>query len=174
MKKIHFAVSLLTACIFLAAVVPAVALDFNTKEKDAQKNGNLVAAILKLKDAKPEVLSGQAQQMSVSDLTKKIYPMLGKPVKITGKVYKVEELPATEGMRGTWTEVMMLAKNPNSPLGATTIDFLYKGDSANLNANDVITVAGYLLGTYDSPNAVGGTVECISLAGDSFDKKGHR
>ena len=148
------------------------AISFNTSDKNVLTNGNFPVAADKLNEYTPEALSRMAQQIPVADITKKIYPTLGKAVKITGQVYKVEELPPDKELSGVWTEVLMLAKNPNSPMGSTTIDYLYKGDSSRINSGDIITCSGYLVGTYESPNALGGTVEAISFVGNYFTKQG--
>lgn len=150
--------------------VSGAAEQFNTTDKDLITNGNILVAVKKLKDIKPEELNASAQKITMTELTKKIYPSLGKPIKLTGKVYKVEELPPDANLPGVWTEVLLLTKNPNSPMGVTTLEFLYHGDSNNINAGQFITCTGYLVGTFDSVNAMGGSVEGVLLMGNHFAK----
>lgn len=164
---LHF---LLALSLLFCTSVAVAAEQFNMEDKNMLTNGNLVTAVLKLQDTKPEALEASAQAMPVADITKKIYTSMGKAFKITGKVYKVEEMPPNSDLPGTWTEVLLLAKNPNAPMGITTIDFLYKGDSAHINSRDIITCSGYLAGTFESQNAMGGAVEAISLVGNHFKK----
>ncbi|MDR2551423.1 MAG: hypothetical protein LBD10_14630 [Desulfobulbus sp.] len=156
----------------LLFVRSSFAAEFNQQDKNSQTNGNMLIAIDKVQKTKPEDLVKSAQPMSASDVTKKIYTTLGKAVKLSGKVYKVEEMPPNDLFPGTWTEVLIMAKNQNAPLGVTTIDFIYQGDSSKINAKDVVTCTGYLVGMHDSENAYGGKVEAIVLVGNHFEKKG--
>jgi hypothetical protein len=145
--------------------------EFNSTDKNVVSNGNLPVAADKLKGFSPEALWGQAKQMPVSDITKKIYKSIGKLWKVKGEVYKVEELPPSFGLSGIWTEILLGAENPNTLVGLTTIDFIYKGDSSNANSGDVIVCAGYLIGTYETQNTMGGTVEEVVLVGNYFEKQ---
>ncbi len=145
---------------------------FNTEDKNALTNGNMVIAVLKVQTVSPEELEKTAQSIPVSDLTKKIYTTIGKPVKIRGKVYKVEELPPNDAIPGVWTDILLLVNNKNAPLGATTVEFMYKGDSSNIDSNDVVTCTGYLVGTYENHNAFGGKIEAVMLVGNHFKKEG--
>lgn len=145
--------------------------EFNQSDKDATTSGNIFIAIKKLENTSPEDMNKSSQLMPVADVTKKIYTTIGKPIKIRGKVYKVEEMPPNSDLPGTWTEVLLMAKNQNAPMGAMTIDFLYKGDSAHINSKDIVTCSGYLVGTYESANAYGGKVEAIMLVGNHFKKE---
>ena len=71
-------------------------------------------------------------------------------------------------MQGSWSEILMLVGNANSPLGATTVSFIYKGDISEVNSNQTITCAGYFIGTYESQNSMGGMVEGVVLVGNKL------
>lgn len=143
---------------------------FNMTDKDVQSNGNIAVAAEMLKASSPNEIWSRATSISVSDLSKKTASSVGQTWKVSGEVYKVEEVAASTGLAGKWTEVLLLAQNPNSPVGSTTIDFLYNGDSSEVNSGDSITIAGYLAGSYESQNAMGGTVEALAFVGNKFVK----
>jgi len=142
-------------------------LDFNTSDKSITANNNLVVAADRLKGEQAGSLLGKSEKVVASKLTKSPYSSLGKIFRISGRVYKVEELPPSLGLKGSWGEILMLVGNPNSPLGATTVDFIYNGDISQINSGQSITCSGYFVGTFDSPNAMGGTVEAVVLVGNS-------
>ena len=142
--------------------------EFNMSDKSITTNGNLIVAASKIMNSTPTQVWQAAQPVSPAKITKSPYSSLGKLCKLTGSVYKVEEFPPTPNLTGQWAEVLMLAGNPNSPLGTTTVDFMYNGDIDRINANTYITCAGYFIGTYESQNAMGGTVEGVVIVGNSF------
>ena len=141
--------------------------DFNTSDKAISSIGNMAVAAERIKEETPGNLFGKSELVAASKLTKNPYSSLGKVFRMTGKVYKVEELPPSLGLKGAWGEILMLVGNPNSPLGATTVDFIFKGDISQINSGQRITCSGYFIGTFDSPNAMGGTVEAVVLVGNS-------
>jgi hypothetical protein len=98
-------------------------------------------------------------------ITKSPYSALGKPYKIVGEIYKVEELPPGR-YEGRWSEILLLTPNPNSPHGVTTVDYIFNGDISKIRSGQRVVCAGYFVGTYDSPNAIGGTVEAIAFVGN--------
>ena len=108
----------------------------------------------------------EAQIITAETITKSPYSAIGKLHKISGEVYKTEELPPDK-FKGRWSEILLLTKNPNSHLGVTTIDFLYNGDTSHIKSGKVITCAGYFVGTFESENAMGGKVEAITFVGNN-------
>lgn len=137
---------------------------FNTSEKDIVSNGNLAAAV--------ELLGGNSGQpwdtikkTTIESISKSPYSAMGKLYSISGKVYKVEELPPSLGLKGDWSEIIMLANNPNSALGASTIDCIYSGTVDKIKAGRTATCSGYFVGTFESQNAMGGMVESYVFVG---------
>lgn len=63
--------------------------------------------------------------------------------------------------------MLLLTDNPNSPLGITTIDFIYNGDISKIKSGQIITCAGFFIGTFDSANAMGGRVEAVTMVGNN-------
>lgn len=141
-------------------------LSWTTNNKNAVENGNMQVAIALLSTSNA---LEKAEKTTAATLTKRIYACIGQPWKLSGEVYKVEELPPGT-FEGNWTDVLMLSQNPNSPAGVTTVEFVYRGDSSQVNAGETIEACGFLLGSYESQNALGGTVEGLMLAGNSFKK----
>ena len=107
-----------------------------------------------------------AEQSTAEIISKSPYSALGKSYILSGKVYKVEELPPGDHP-GHWSEILLLTKNANSPLGVTTIDYLFNGDISKVKSGQVITCSGYFVGTFSSNNSVGGEVEAIVLVGNA-------
>lgn len=152
---------------------PAVAapLEFNKSDKSIMSNNNLAVAVSKLAKETPDGMLSLADPINISTITKSPYSLIGRICKITGRVYKIEELPPEAGRQGKWGEILLLVENPNSPLGATTIDYIYNGDISKINSGQVISCVGYFVGTYESENAMGGTVEAVSLVGNKILRK---
>jgi len=139
---------------------------FNTSDKNISSNGNLAVGVEKITGMDINKVWNEAQQITAENITKSPYSAIGKLHKINGEVYKVEDLPPDK-FKGRWSEILLLAINPNSPLGITTIDFLYNGDTSHLKSGKAITCAGYFVGTFDSENAMGGKVEAITFVGNN-------
>ena len=139
---------------------------FNITDKSITSNGNLAVATEKIINMDINNVWNDAQNITAETLTKSPYSTIGKLYKITGEVYKVEELPPSN-LKGHWSEILLLTKNPNSPLGVTTIDFMYNGDTSRIKSGQIITCAGFFIGTFDSANAMGGKVEAITLVGNN-------
>lgn len=144
---------------------------FNQEDKDVESNGNVQVAVEKVKNISSEEMDRLSVPMPVADVTKKIYSTLGRPLKIRGEVYQVEEMRKHPNRLGTWTQVLMLTKNPNASMGLMTVEFLYYGDSQSINPMDIITCSGYLAGLYYSDNVYGGSVEGLMLVGNHFKKE---
>jgi hypothetical protein len=158
----------LTFCIMLATVSPFSSYaqqgaTFNTTDVSILTNGNFRIAANKIMRTTPSQIWALSQEVSAAQVTKKPYSSLGKLYKLTGSVYKVVEMPSTPVHPGKWGEILLMVDNPNSAVGGETVAFEYHGDIENINPNTTITCAGYFIGTYESQNAVGGTVECITL-----------
>jgi hypothetical protein len=138
--------------------------EFDTTDKSFLENGNLAVAVQKLQAGAAKTV----EKTSIEDVTKNPYTALGKVCQFTGQAYKVEALPPNLDMQGTWTDILILVPNENSPYGATTVEYMCKGDATSVNAGDQITFSGYFLGVGESQNAMGGKVEQLMLAGDSL------
>ena len=133
-------------------------LKFATNEKSVRLNGNLRIAIDKLKEVSPNSIWAAAQDSLPSKITSRPHSFLGSLVKLSGKIYKIEQLPSDDVFRGNWYEILISTPNTNDPLGVTTIDLLYKGDASRISPAGNLTCAGYFVGTSDSGNAQGGRV----------------
>ncbi len=108
----------------------------------------------------------QAQSSIIPVCTNKdTFDVENKAVSLTGKVYKVEELPPGDHP-GHWSEILIITNNPNSPVGVTTVDFLFNGDISKIRSGQVITFSGYFIGTFESTNAMGGHVEALAMVGN--------
>lgn len=145
--------------------------EFNTSDKSVESNNNFGAAALKVSETQGDELWANAEKVQVDRLTKSPYSAIGKVFKVTGEIYKVEELPANNGRQGHWSEILMMTRNSNAPAGASTISYIYNGDISNINANQVVTCAGYFVGTYKSQNMMGGEVEGLVLVGNKVVKR---
>lgn len=146
-----------------AATVPD---KFNVADKSVTTNNNLLVAVEKLRGESVDSFYPKAEKTDAAILTKSPYSSIGKIVKITGKIYKVEEIPPSPEFKGKWGEVLMFVDNRNSALGATTVDYLHEGDISKINPGQIVTCFGYFIGTHDSPNAMGGMVESVVLVGN--------
>ncbi len=140
--------------------------EFNTAEKMLRLNGNLEVAVGKLVLLTPDVMWRSAQPFDIAEVTRSPYSFLGREIRVSGTVYKIEQLPSDELLHGVWYEILMLASNANDPLGATTIDLLYNGDTSNINPESNITCAGYFAGIAESKNSFGGPVEAVVIVGN--------
>ena len=145
--------------------------EFNVSDKSIVTNGNLAVAGYKVTQLIPRQIWQNAVEASPAKITKSPYSSIGKLIKFTGSVYKVEELPPTPDLTGQWVEVLIQAVNQNAPLGVTTVDFIYNGDVNKIDPNTYITCAGYFIGTYEGHNAMGGTVEGMVVVGNAFKSK---
>lgn len=141
--------------------------EFNKSDKSVEINGNILVAMAKapgISGTSPDVF----EKKNASELTKSPYSSIGKLIKIKGKVFKVEELPVNPGIPGNWAELLVLTPNKNSAIEVSTISFLYNGDISSINSGDMVTCSGYFAGTYQSQNAMGGTVEGLSVVGNQI------
>lgn len=139
--------------------------EFNTSDKSVEINGNILVAMAKTSGIS-RTSSDVFEKKNASELTKSPYSSIGKLIKIKGKVFKVEELQRNPDMPGNWAEILVLAPNKNSAIEVSTISFLYDGDISSINSGDIITCSGYFAGTYQSQNAMGGTVEGLAVVGN--------
>lgn len=146
-------------------------LSFNTSDKMIESNGNLIVAATKIMPESQESIWKYSEEMPASNITKSPYSSLGKLCKVTGKIYQIQELPPSFGLPGQWSEILMLTRNPNSPLGTSNISFIYKGDVSAINSGSRITCAGYYIGNYEGQNAMGGTIEGLMIVGNVYQKK---
>lgn len=144
---------------------------FNNSDKDVTSNNNMMVAAERLKSESFDSLWSKGEQTTASQLTKSPYSSIGKIFRISGKVYKVEELPPSPDLHGKWGELLLLVENSNSPLGMTTIDYIVEGDISKINSGQFVTCVGYFIGTHESENAVGGKVEAIVLMGNGVADK---
>ena len=144
---------------------------FNTSDKSADSNGNLIIAAEAIQHERNIDIFARSEKVSASKLTKSPYSMLGRVVRITGKIFKVEEQPPNPDLSGSWSSILMLVGNQNSPLGVTTVNFIFNGDTTNINSGQVVTCSGYFLGSYESQNSVGGTLEGILILGNHITHK---
>jgi hypothetical protein len=138
---------------------------FDVVNKAVSLNCNLEVAIKKINQMGIHSIGDTATQTTAEAVTKSPYSALGKAVKLTGKVYKVEELPPGDHP-GHWSEILIITNNPNSPAGVTTVDFLFNGDISKIRSGQVITCSGYFVGTFLSTNAMGGHVEALAMVGN--------
>jgi hypothetical protein len=137
---------------------------FNTVEKSLAENQNVIVAVRRIQSGVHSVV----EKTSIEEVTKNPYAALGKVCRFTGEAYKVEACAPNPVMKGPWTDILVLVPNDNSPTGGTTVDFMCQGDLSAINSGDQVTLSGYFIGTYESKNAVGGTVEGVGIVGDSL------
>lgn len=148
-------------------------LQFNAADKNIITNNNVPVAVGLISTQSPDVLWKKAQLTTLANVTKNLYSSLGILWRIEGLVYQVTELPPSAALPGKWSEILMLSENTNSPLMETTVVFLYKGSPENINSGDVAICAGYLAGTYETQNSLGGTIEVLVIVGNYFEKPNH-
>jgi hypothetical protein len=143
---------------------PKIQTEFNTSEKSILTNGNIMIASNRLVASNGDSWNS-IKKVSAESVSKSPYSNMGKLQKISGQVYKVEELPPSLGLKGQWSEAMMLAGNQNSPLGTSSIDCVYQGSPDLIKSGRVATCTGYFIGTFESENAMGGSVEALVFVG---------
>ena len=141
---------------------------FNPSDKSIESNGYMTIAVNKINGMGSKSVWEESIPVTAEALTKSPYSALGKPHKISGEVYKIEEFPPIGGLQGHWSEILLLAENPNSLLGLTTIDFMYKGDISKIKSGQSITCAGFFVGTFQSENTLGGKDETFVLVGNDL------
>lgn len=170
----RFIILLLTCLIFTScdnqknnplSSYTSIKTSFNTTDKSITSNGNIVVAMEKINQMDMNQTWNDALPTTAEVLTKSPYSAIGKLYKITGEVYKIEELPPGT-FKGHWAEILLLTNNPNSPLTVTTIDFIYNGNISKIQSGQIITCAGFFIGTFDSANAMGGKVEAVVFVGN--------
>ncbi len=147
---------------------------FSRDNKDAATNGNIQTAMhmfnwVKESGGTFDAASIGIEKGGVDEISKKVYSCIGKLYTVRGRVFKVEELPpGPKGTNTDWGDVLMLVPNSNSPLGASTVEFLYAGDITQIKSQGVYEATGYFVGTYESQNALGGKVEGLLFVGNSI------
>lgn len=141
-----------------------VQTEFNTSDKSMMTNGNLLVASARLEKGLP---TDTITKINAENLSKSPYSSIGKLHKIYGKIYKIEELPPALGLKGQWTEILLITGNPNSPLGSSTIDCIFQGSAENFKSGKVASCSGYFIGTFESTNAMGGSVESYVFMGQA-------
>lgn len=141
-------------------------ISFDTSNKLVSANGNIVVAVNKIHNMDINSVWNNSKSITAEALTKSPYSAIGNLYKIIGKVYKAEELPPGES-KGHWSEILLLTDNPNSPLGVTTIDFIYNGSILSIKSGQILTCAGFFVGTFESENAMGGKVEAVTFVGNN-------
>ena len=98
--------------------------DFDNSNKVISINGNMSVAFKKISSISADTAWAISKYVSIPDLTKNPYNYLGHLVKLSGKVYKIEQLPPDENHLGEWHQALLLAQNQNSPVGGIIIDFI--------------------------------------------------
>jgi len=145
--------------------------NFNITDKSIESNGNVAIAAEVLNTKTDQSWDG-IKKTSAESISKSPYSAIGKLYSISGRVYKTEELPPSKGLNGQWSEILMLADNPNSALGVSTIDCICSGSADKIKSGRGATCSGYFVGTYESQNAMGGAVEGYVFIG--YAKNYHR
>jgi len=143
-------------------------LEFNNTDTSIATNGNVAVAVQRLESLSPSELWQNSSVTSPSKLIKNPHALMGHLVKLTGSVYNIAESSPTKIPTGHWTEMLMVVGNINSPIGATSVDFTYKGDVRGVHSGATIICAGYFIGTYRSKSAQDSTIECLSVVGNVF------
>ena len=146
------------------------AQSFNTSDKSVATNGNMTYAVKLINLSSEEDTWKRSQKISASTITKSPYSSLGQLVQMKGEIYNIEECSPSMGLQGKWAEILVLVNNPNSPMGVSTISFINNCDISKINSGDKVICGGYFIGTYESQNAMGGTVEGLSLIGNAIKK----
>jgi hypothetical protein len=150
---------------------PADTGGFNTGDRKIESNGNLAVAVQRIAGESPQSTWETAPDRSVASITLKPYDALGKLCKIKGRIYRMEQASPDLKLGEDWMEIQLLCNNPKSPLGATSVDFLYKGDATSFRSGGILTLAGYFIGTFERANAMGGRVEVLSIVGNAATAK---
>ena len=143
-------------------------LDFNNTDTSIASNGNIAVAVQRLESLSSTEAWKTSSAVLPSELTKNPHVMMGQLIKLTGSVYNIEDASPTKISSGRWTELFIVVGNVNSPIGALSVDFTYKGEVRGVHSGSTITCAGYFVGTYNSKNAQDSTIECLSVVGNVF------
>jgi len=138
---------------------------FNTSDKMVTVNGNIAIAVGKINKLRQASVWDKSVSVSIEKITTSPYDYLGKMIRVTGELYKIEQLPPDQ-YPGQWSELLLLAQNPNSPMGSITIDYIYQGDISKIRSGQKITCAGYYAGTFETKNAMGGDIEAVVFVGN--------
>ena len=128
----------------------------------------VATALVMLTSSTPSETWEHAKRLSVSEISKKRYSLEGQLVKLSGVVYQIQQQPPFESIQGDWYEMLLMADNPNSALGLTTVDLVYVGDASKVEPKTKISFAGYFVGFQEGENAVGGKVESLIVVSNAI------
>lgn len=137
--------------------------DFNKSDASTLTNGNAEIGILKIRDFSENSIWELSEDVSISTLSKNPYGLLGRLIKVKGKVSKISELPSDPSEQ--WHEVLLLNDNPNSVCGYATIGVLFKGSVDKLYSDQTITCAGYYVG---KDGCSDGICECFVIVSNIY------
>jgi hypothetical protein len=145
---------------------------FNVNDKNALSNGNIQTAVamydwISANSKTPDSAIYPDSITRLPIITKQPYSAIGKLFRVRGKIYKIEQMqPGTTGSAMVWTDILLSAPDKNNALGSSSIEFLYNGNVSDIDNKDIIDLFGYFCGTFESANAMGGTVQCLSFVGN--------
>jgi hypothetical protein len=141
--------------------------NWNMKELDATKNGNIQIAVKQLQSA------GDIKQNAVvaepATVNKSPWNYYGKIVKMTGVVEVVQDYPPASDV------AKMLGGKDASEIVLSTeddtiVDMFAAVSSGSLKVGDIVTVYGYPVGQAEVDNKIGGKFTHLILVGNAFDK----
>jgi len=142
--------------------------EFNTIDKEVKTNKNFHVANLFLDTLSLQSAMKISEETRAEEITKNPYSYLGRLMRMRGKIYKIEQLPPSDTQKRPWAEILLFANNRNSLLGASNVSFVYRGDISKVNSGDIIYCIGYFCGVSEGENAMGGTVEILSIVGNAY------
>ena len=134
---------------------PKASATFSLSNKSIESNGNFYAAIHLIEVANPDAIWQDAQDISISKVTKNPYSFLAKLCRVSGTVLTIKAIAPNNEYRGEWYEITMLKDDPSSIVGATTVSYTHLGNADNVNPGTNITCAGFFVGTMSGVNYVG-------------------
>lgn len=142
--------------------------NWNIKEVDATKNGNLQVAVKLLQTAGD--IKKNAETPDPATVIKSPWNYYGKIMKVTGTVAVVQDFPTGSDYS------KVLDGKDSSDIVITTqdetiVEMLSSIPSGTLKVGNTITLYGYPIGNSEVSNRVGGKDTHLFLVGNSFDKQ---
>lgn len=136
---------------------------WNVKEKDAFQNGNPAIAVNLINDR--GIDKEKATAFKTEDVAKRPWEYYGKLAKFNGEIGVIEEFPPGSdiskmlGSKGVSSEIVIETQE------GVIIDFILQGGTGNLTNGNNFTGYGYVVGSVEVPNKLGGTFTHIVVIG---------
>lgn len=134
----------------------ATSVDWNTKETDAMKNGNIQLAAGLIKLVKPSDLKQKTEEVAPATLKETPWNYYGKVLKLEGTVGVAQDyLPGSDVAKVV--KVDQVGELVLTTADSTILDYLHIGSTGDANVGDDVMIYGYPVGLAELPNGFGGS-----------------